>query len=81
MKDWPEAESLPDFMEFSEVTPPELHTVFPEMCEQGLDLISKLLSLNPKKRPTAEEALQHAYFKSGDMCQPGELPINSFLSG
>ena len=32
------------------------------LSEQGLDLASKLLSLDPEKRPTASEALQHLYF-------------------
>ena len=29
----------------------------------AIDLLSKLLDLDPTKRLTAEEALQHAYFK------------------
>ena len=30
----------------------------------GLDLLHKMLEMNPKKRITAEEALQHSYFNS-----------------
>ena len=33
------------------------------MSDQGMDIARKLLSLNPARRPTAEEALQHPYFK------------------
>lgn len=32
------------------------------LSEQALDLAAKLLSLNPERRPTAFEALQHPYF-------------------
>lgn len=31
--------------------------------EEGLNLLGKLLSLDPKRRITAEKALQHSYFK------------------
>jgi serine/threonine protein kinase len=32
------------------------------LSEQALDLAAKLLSLDPERRPTALEALQHPYF-------------------
>ena len=39
------------------------------------DLLNKLLELNPKKRITAEEALNHDFFKVEPlMCKPEELP-------
>ena len=39
------------------------------------DLINKLLELNPKKRITAEQVLNHDFFKTEPlMCKPEELP-------
>lgn len=40
---------------------------------EGADLIDKLLTYDPKKRPTAAEALKHSYFSSEPLpCQPSE---------
>eukprot|EP00005_Dracoamoeba_jomungandri_P003142 CAMPEP_0174256512 /NCGR_PEP_ID=MMETSP0439-20130205/5731_1 /TAXON_ID=0 /ORGANISM="Stereomyxa ramosa, Strain Chinc5" /LENGTH=449 /DNA_ID=CAMNT_0015339147 /DNA_START=236 /DNA_END=1583 /DNA_ORIENTATION=- len=42
----------------------------------ALDLICKLLALDPAKRITASDALDHDYFwKDCPPCQPAELPI------
>jgi len=40
-----------------------------------LDFIDKLLTLNPEKRPTAREALNHPYFTQDPKpCDPIDLP-------
>lgn len=51
-----------------------------KMTEQLLDLIDKLLTMNPNKRITACQALQHDFFIKEEprMCQGAELP---FLEG
>jgi len=36
---------------------------FPFLTNSGSSLLSSLLSLNPDKRPSANELLAHAYFK------------------
>jgi serine/threonine protein kinase len=49
---------------------------FQNIKPQAIDLLEKLLQLNPNKRPTAVEALQHPYFaEEPAACEPNELPI------
>lgn len=41
----------------------------------GLDLLDRMLTLNPDSRITAKEALEHQYFKSDPLpCEPSEMP-------
>ena len=43
--------------------------------EKGLDLLDKLLTLNPSQRITAKDALNHPYFKSHPLpCSPSDFP-------
>ncbi|KAG0174869.1 hypothetical protein DFQ28_008580 [Apophysomyces sp. BC1034] len=44
-----------------------LRTRFPYLTEAGMDLLSKLLTYDPAKRITAEEALQHPYFSESPL--------------
>jgi len=42
---------------------------------QALDLLDKMLNLNPETRITCKEALEHPYFKSDPLpCEPSEMP-------
>lgn len=46
---------------------------FPFLTAAGVDLLSTLLSLNPKRRPTAKEVLEHAYFREQPKPKPSEM--------
>lgn len=42
---------------------PQFRHKFPYMTVAGIDLLSQLLTYDPDKRISAEEALQHPYFR------------------
>jgi cyclin-dependent kinase 7 len=42
-ENWPEANKLPDFMEFSQMAPKDLGKTFPMMSKQAVDLLEKML--------------------------------------
>ncbi|CUM67711.1 uncharacterized protein PRCAT00005416001 [Priceomyces carsonii] len=74
VESWPEIEDLP----WIEMLKPKINKASnfrnqyaSIMSEQSFDLAEKLLQLNPAKRLTAEEALQHAYFTD----QPAPEPL------
>ena len=62
---WPGVTQLPDYSTIFpkwQTKPPSAW--FEEACldEAGLDLLARMLTYQPNKRITAQEALQHPYF-------------------
>ena len=84
-KKWPGVTKLPYWKEFSQPTKYEncLREHFKDnkfIDDITFDLIQKLLQLNPKDRITAEEALNHEFFKTGpEMCKLEDLPKDTEL--
>eukprot|EP00245_Coleochaete_scutata_P005459 TRINITY_DN19028_c0_g1_i1.p1 TRINITY_DN19028_c0_g1~~TRINITY_DN19028_c0_g1_i1.p1 ORF type:complete len:474 (-),score=73.72 TRINITY_DN19028_c0_g1_i1:725-2107(-) len=68
---WPEMKSLPDFVEYNMCVAPPLRSYFPMASEDAVDLLLRMLTYDPKKRITAQQALEHRYFYSNP---PPTLP-------
>lgn len=50
-----------------------LRTRFPLLTSSGVDLLSRLLTLDPSQRITAEEVLRHPYFKEDPKPKSAEM--------
>ncbi|PIA43985.1 hypothetical protein AQUCO_01800212v1 [Aquilegia coerulea] len=62
---WPGVTSLPDFKStFPKWPLKDIKTVVPRLVPAGVDLLSRMLCLDPSKRITARSALEHEYFKN-----------------
>ncbi|KAF2687147.1 Pkinase-domain-containing protein [Lentithecium fluviatile CBS 122367] len=51
----------------------QIRAKFPFLTNAGAELLSSLLSLNPEHRPTAEEVVNHSYFKEAPKPKPMEM--------
>ena len=60
---WPDVSSLPnyqfDFPQFNKIN---LHSLFPNLNDFGIDLLQSMLKYDPNQRITAKEALLHVSF-------------------
>ncbi|CAI7840748.1 unnamed protein product [Closterium sp. NIES-53] len=61
---WPGVSQLPDYKtSFPQWTSKDHQSIVPTLEKSGIDLLSKMLCLDPSKRVTAREALEHEYFR------------------
>ncbi|KAI0704911.1 Pkinase-domain-containing protein [Cytidiella melzeri] len=63
--EWPDYSTLPlsKTITLPSPHPSQLRQKFPYITSAGIDLLSRLLTYDPEMRITAEEALQHPYFR------------------
>lgn len=66
-----DVECLPSYVPFKPVEPRALPELFPGASSDALDLLGRLLSLDPNKRPSAKQALEHEYFRR----RPAPTPV------
>eukprot|EP00916_Digyalum_oweni_P005501 GHVL01009610.1.p1 GENE.GHVL01009610.1~~GHVL01009610.1.p1 ORF type:complete len:254 (+),score=44.57 GHVL01009610.1:722-1483(+) len=73
--DWPEVESLPWYCEFEERAGKKPSEYLPTgIPKEGVDLIMKMIQLNPSRRISAADALDDIFFKTPPLaCTPAEL--------
>lgn len=69
-KDYPDLDELPDWdseePKFEKFPPQDIKKFVPKLSDDGIDLLKKMLVINPNKRISCEEALRHPYFKDVD---------------
>lgn len=72
---WPDLNFLPDYVTFTFVPKTQLKHLFTAASQDALDLLEKMLTMNPLKRITAAEALMHPYFQNEPRpTLPSQLP-------
>lgn len=82
-ENWPDAAKLPWYKSFKlpKVYKRSLKETFRHFPPDALDLVDKLLTLDPKKRITASEALDSEYFWCHPLpCEPSMIPSFPFSS-
>uniref|UniRef100_K7FAV9 non-specific serine/threonine protein kinase n=1 Tax=Pelodiscus sinensis TaxID=13735 RepID=K7FAV9_PELSI len=70
--DWPEGYQLASAMNFRfpQCIPIHLKTLIPNASNEAIQLMTDMLNWDPKKRPTASQALKHPYFQVGQVLGP-----------
>ncbi|KAL6070775.1 hypothetical protein STEG23_029321 [Scotinomys teguina] len=77
--DWPEGYQLASSMNFRfpQCIPINLKTLIPNASTEAIQLMTEMLSWDPKKRPTARQALKHPYFQVGQVLGPSVHHVDS----
>lgn len=70
--DWPEGYQLAGSMNFRfpQCVPTHLKTLIPNASNEAIALMRDMLQWDPKKRPTAIQALRYPYFQVGQVLGP-----------
>lgn len=75
MKSWPKIGEIENYNGFKHYESVPLKGLFTAACDDGIDLLEKMLSLDPLRRITCLNALKHPYFQSlPHPTEPHKLP-------
>lgn len=77
-EDWPDNVTLL-WSGFQKHSSKRLQDYVPEICNDGLDLLKKMLRFKPSERVSAAESLNHTYFPSSEF-RPSAMPVHASLS-
>jgi len=64
-KSWPELLELPNYVPFEPIDKVPFKKITPSVSAEGLDLLEKMLDINPNYRISTEDALNHPFFTTG----------------
>ena len=68
---WPGVSQLPDYNStFPNWSPQNLSKYNPQLDEEGIDLLQKLLVYTPEERISAKAALKHEFFRNVQIIKP-----------
>lgn len=80
-ENWPGHTALPDYVEFTPFVAPPLKMRFSAASAQAIDLLCRFLHFDPNARISAEDAMKHDYFSTGNAKTPIEkLPFEAVQS-
>ncbi|CAO3611471.1 unnamed protein product [Cunninghamella blakesleeana] len=75
--DWPGLTTLPDYIQFKHFPKVPLHQYLTAASDDAISLLEKMIVFDPNQRWTAEECLNHSYFRNMPLATPSEkLPRN-----
>ncbi|CAF4781040.1 unnamed protein product, partial [Rotaria sp. Silwood2] len=52
---WPDVKTFSDYIEFKQTEPKPLRTIFTTSKQDELDVLERIMQLDPKRRPNASE--------------------------
>jgi len=62
---WPELLEMPNYIPFEPIEKIPFKKILPHASEETIDLLERLLEINPNRRIKTEEAMNHPYFTTG----------------
>lgn len=75
-EDWPHVSTLPHFVQFKPMPAIPFRDIFTASSDDLIEVLEKMLALNPLKRCTCKEALKMSYFSNRPAPTPcSQLPL------